>query len=144
MVLPEVCTVTEGLECQNNTNEVLTQFKAYRNFLFTKHQKLGKFFDLWASTFLQNLLLMVNFQSQRSFQKLCFWHCTCSACSTPKALQIIWLLGVSVSQKSFMKTNIIPETSSLNAFDTSKQSFNTFNNIFHNRSFVQWNGSAAT
>ena len=50
----------------------------------------------------------------RSYICLCFWHCTCS---TPKALQILWPLGFSVSRKSFIKSNIFPEATCFNVFE---------------------------
>ena len=93
--------------------------------------------------------------------------------STPKTLQILWPLGISVSPKSFIKSKIFPEAASFKVFDNgpalptcwtkgcgkslrkkkktiltpkgdipfssqvSKQSVNTFNNIFsRQRSFV--------
>ena len=37
--------------------------------------------------------------------------------STPKTLQILWPLGISVSPKSFIKSKIFPEAASFKVFD---------------------------
>ena len=46
-------------------NQIVHTFKVKRKFPFTQHQRLCKFFDLWASLFLQN-----HSSSRKSFQKL--------------------------------------------------------------------------
>ena len=55
-------------EHQRTKSSTLSQIKnifLYRKFSFTQNQKLCKFFDLWASLFLQN-----DSSSRKSFQKL--------------------------------------------------------------------------